>query len=947
MLSVKLSGNVLHVKLESHLGGNQYKNLMNLFSNLPGAFYWEEKYMWIIPKEHVDALVEFMGEDSIAWFNSIEEIKGIKESMIPQFEVSEEGLADMKLPPYPFQAVGISFLHDLKQGILGDEMGLGKAQPLDSKVLTPFGWFEMREISVGEHVIGSNGKPTKVTGVFPQGEKDIYRVTFSDGSSTECCEEHLWAINTTTRRYRKNPYLIKELKDFKDDLKLASGNHKYFIPMVHPVEFDGEQLPIHPYLLGYLIGNGGFTDNTTMVTIPEQETVDFIEEQLPSDVKFSKKNDIDYRIVMDSEGWQLNTFKKKLVELDLWRKYSYEKHIPHAYMFAKLEDRVSLLQGLLDSDGHVRPKDNNIEFSTSSKQLAEDMQFIIQSLGGTAKIREKQTTHRLAYRMSVALPESVNPFHLSRKANVYHAREKYQPSRAIVSVDYVGKKEAQCIRVEADDHLYVTDNCIVTHNTPQAIGAIHRLWKEGIARKALIVCPTSLKYQWRDEIKNFTDHKGIVIDGTPRQRKEQLDAFSSTHEYLFAIINYELVRNDLDAIRNIKLDVIAADECHRIKNWKTKTSEAMKMLDAPYKFGLTGTPMQNKPDELWNVMDWLNPTILGNYWAFRNRYIVTGEKFNQKNVEIGYKRLGELRRRVAPYMLRRMKVDVAPELPEMIFNKFRVEMNPEQRRIQDAIQEDFTDLLKEIQEYAKNNEGHYDEQGQWIQPEHPQQGQLLGFFNMMLAVSNAPELLRMSESKMAAKYADLLTANPKSPKLDELEKICQENMDSGNQKIVIFTQFARMQTLAVERLSEMGGVEIINGSMKPFERQAALDNFKYSDTINFLVCTDAANYGLNMQFANVLINIDIPWNPATYDQRAGRVHRIGGKHKNVFIIDIITQGGLDEKIEEALYRKRELASQIVEKNDEERAMMNNLSAGLMKKLVGTKKKTKSKKQGAV
>jgi SNF2 family DNA or RNA helicase len=603
MLSVKLSGTVLHVKLESYLGGNEYKNLMQLLGNLPGAFYWEEKYTWIVPKQYVDDLINIMGEDKIAWFNSIEEIKGIRESIIPQFEVSHEGLDDMHLTPYPFQGVGISFLHDIKQGLLADEMGLGK--------------------------------------------------------------------------------------------------------------------------------------------------------------------------------------------------------------------------------------------------------------------------------------------------------------------------------------------------TPQAIGAIHRLWKEGKVRKALVVCPTSLKYQWATEIEKFTDHKGIVIDGTPKQRKEQLHEFATSNEYLFAIINYELVRNDLALIKGVKVDAIAADEVHRIKNWKSKTSAAMKELDAPYKFGLTGTPMQNKPDELWNVMDWLNPTILGNYWAFRNRYVVTGEKFGKKNVEIGYKRLGELRRRVAPFMLRRMKVDVAPELPEMIFNTYRVEMTPEQAKIQETIQTEFMDLLKELKEFSERTEGQYNDQGEWVQPSHPKEGQMMGFFNMMLAVSDAPELLLMSESKMAQRYAELITSDkPKSPKLDELEKVCQDNMEAGNTKIVIFTQFARMQQLAVERLMKIGGVEVINGSMKPAERQAALDNFKYNESINFMVCTDAANYGLNMQFANVLIHLELPWNPAVKDQRDGRVHRIGSEHSIVNIIHILTQGGIDEKVEEALYRKRELAGQIVEKNDEERAQMNRLTSGFLEKLMKGKKKKK-------
>lgn len=598
MISIRLKSNYLHIKFETYMGERLYKALMDFFGNIPNAQYWQEKYTWVLPKEHVDGLVNLVGEDNIAWFNSYEEIKGIKSNVVPKFEVSTDTLDELKLTPYPFQAVGISFLHDIGCGLLADEMGLGK--------------------------------------------------------------------------------------------------------------------------------------------------------------------------------------------------------------------------------------------------------------------------------------------------------------------------------------------------TPQAIGATHRLWKEGKAKKALIVCPTSLKYQWAEEIQKFTEHKGLVIDGTPKQRKEQLETFENTDEYLFAIINYELVRNDIEALKKIKFDVIAADEVHRIKNWKAKTSEAMKQLVAPHKFGLTGTPMQNKPDELFNLFDWLNPKILGNYWAFRNRYIVVGEKFNKKNVEIGYKRLGELRNRVAPYMLRRMKADVGLELPPMTRHPYRVEMTPEQIKLQDAIQKDFMELLREMQN--ESPEGYYDANGQWVQPEHPKQGQMLGYFNLLLAVSDSPQLLLMSDSGMAQGYAKMMDGTPKSPKLDELCRIAEEQIEMGNEKIVVFTQFARMQRLAIERLSEIGECQLINGSMKPFERQAALMDFKDNSKVNFLVCTDAANYGLNMQFANVLINLDIPWNPATYDQRAGRVHRIGSEHKSVSIIDILTIGGIDERVEEALYEKRQLAEQIVEKNEKERAAIQSLSLGIMKKLMNVKKK---------
>lgn len=480
--------------------------------------------------------------------------------------------------------------------------------------------------------------------------------------------------------------------------------------------------------------------------------------------------------------------------------------------------------------------------------------------------------------------------------------------------------------------------------TPQAIGAVHRLHKEGRVKKALVICPTSLKYQWGDaeegEINKFTNYKAVVIDGTPKERQEQWQEFVINDEILFGVVNYELVRNDLDLIKKLPIDAIIADEVHRIKNWASKTSQALKELRAPFKFGLTGTPMQNKPEELWNLMDFLNPTVLGNFWAFKNRYIVTGEKFGQKGVVIGYKNLDELRRRVGPYMLRRMKKEVAPELPEMVINDYLVEMTNDQHKLNEQLRSDLMDLLKELQEWNKGRDAN-DETA----PKHPKEGQTFGYFTMMQEVSDSLELLQMSDSGMAQRYADGLPAKVKSPKLDELEEIVQDQLLNGNKKIVIFTQFARMQELIVDRLSKIGKCEILNGSMKPVDRQAAVDRFKYQEDVHFFVTTDAGNYGINLQFASVLVHVDLPWNPAIYDQRCGRIHRIGSAFKEVTIINLISKGGLDEQIQQVLYKKRELSNQVVEKSDLEKAEMNKLTAGLMKQLIRKPTKKKGGKNG--
>lgn len=138
MLSLRLNGNTLELKFESYVGSQEYKKIVSTFSSLPGAFYWEEKYTWLIPKEHIDIIVSTIGEDNIAWHTSLEEIKGIQTTVLPEFTVSTEGLEDLKLTPYPFQAIGISFLHDVKRGLLADEMGLGRLLKESSRKLPSY-----------------------------------------------------------------------------------------------------------------------------------------------------------------------------------------------------------------------------------------------------------------------------------------------------------------------------------------------------------------------------------------------------------------------------------------------------------------------------------------------------------------------------------------------------------------------------------------------------------------------------------------------------------------------------------------------------------------------------------------------------------------------------------------------------------------------------------------
>lgn len=464
--------------------------------------------------------------------------------------------------------------------------------------------------------------------------------------------------------------------------------------------------------------------------------------------------------------------------------------------------------------------------------------------------------------------------------------------------------------------------------TLQTMGAAHQLYKEGKVNKVLIICPSSLKYQWASEIEKFLGHSSIVIDGkTPKQKKKAFQDFIEK-DYLFGIANYELVRTMADAMSEHHYDVIIADEAHRLKNRNSQTYKAVKGLPSTYRFASTGTPLQNNVEELFALYDWVLPGLLGNITAFKKKHMVYATKFGRRFVPIGHKRLGELRRVTSPYMLRRLKKDVAQDLPPMIFHRRDIEMNKEQEKLYTAIQTDFLNLLEELS--SEEVKGQYDAEGNWVEEKRKKEDQIMGFMFMMVASSDHPLLLKMGKSGMAQKYMDLIPDTIKSPKLVELVDICRERLDAGIGKILVFTQFERMQRLIAEDLSKYGKVALLNGGMSSEARQEQLETFRDNPDYKFFVLTDAGNYGLNIQFANTLINYDSPWNPAVFEQRAGRVHRIGSEHRVVDIISLVTSNTIDEKIQDTLEEKRRIGEAIVERNQTERSMMNNLISSMKK-----------------
>ena len=345
-------------------------------------------------------------------------------------------------------------------------MGVDKAQPLASRVLTPDGWRRMGELCVGDWVIGQNGKPTQIVAINERGLLPAFEVEFSDGARTVCADDHGWAVRTPKQKYRNKAFEVRKLSEFRGSLADKQGNSKWFIPMVDAVEFGNVQLPIPPYLLGILLGDGTLGVSSRF-TNKEGDLHPIVARYLPEGVCLIPGEHGHCGIVA-GKG-KKNPVTEALRQLGLMGSSAASKFVPESYLLATPTERLELLRGLLDTDGHVaEPSCNTLVYVTTSERLKDAMMFLVGSLGGICTWEYKH-----AYYCCIRLPGHVVPFRRPRKLAAFKPKTKYQPTRCVVKVTAKGKLPMRCIQVSNPDGLYVTDDFIVTHNSDIRL-VIHR-----------------------------------------------------------------------------------------------------------------------------------------------------------------------------------------------------------------------------------------------------------------------------------------------------------------------------------------------------------------------------------------------------------------------------------------------------------------------------------------
>ena len=362
----------------------------------------------------------------------------------------------------------------------------GRAQPCDERVLTPTGFRPIGDLGIGDLVISSDGNPTPVIGVYPQGRKPVYRLTTQDGASTRCCAEHLWHVLTPEDRHRGKSGRVLETREMMGRLRRAH-QHRFELPVLDaPAEFEPTEVPMDPYALGLLLGDGCLTTSTTpSFSTRDPELAQALEDALEGiELRRSRPGDYVLRHVHGHRGGVIvaNPVTETLRDLGLAGTRSSTKFVPPDYLFNHPDVRIGVLQGLLDTDGGPagqRGRSCRIQYVTCSPQLRDGVLFLVRSLGGVAYWRcraaegrppglanGRPVHHRAdAFVLDIRLPFYVEPFRLARKRELYERDGGGRPMRFIEEIEPAGETETVCIQVAAEDSLYVTEDSLLTHNT--------------------------------------------------------------------------------------------------------------------------------------------------------------------------------------------------------------------------------------------------------------------------------------------------------------------------------------------------------------------------------------------------------------------------------------------------------------------------------------------------
>jgi hypothetical protein len=812
-------------------------------------------------------------------------------------------------------AEGIALLMDclthkeMKGGILADEQGMAKGHPETTKVLTPTGWAMMKDLRVGDPIIGSSGEATKVTGVFPRGELDVFRATFHDGASVLVDGEHLWAVRDANGNNRKKPFQVQDTAYLRKNITTNGGESKWRIPVVGPVQFKPKnRLPIDPYTIGVLIGDGSLV-RCVEFSSADAYISDRVGRSIPEGYKLNAHPDLRgsktviYRIVANTRTSKKNKIITAIKDLGLIGKHSYEKSIPEIYKFSSVDDRIALLQGLMDTDGHAG-KNGHTSFCTTSEGLANDFVFLIQSLGGIATFFRKKTSlkgvrMRDSFLISMALPQGINPFGLPRKANQFKPRTEYKPNRILKSITPEGRARVICISVAAENHLYVTEHCIVTHNTIQTIIAM----KEAGMKRVLVIAPkTARATAWPNELR-LVDKKTTFAFGRPAapgSRNVDFELF--TWDDLRRMPNMGEIFDLEDALREqgkltdksmlrltelretvkvwaSKFDCVVADEAHRAKHAGSQRSTALRNLCefVPRVLLLTGTPITKRPKDVLHGLQIIKHPLAKEPKKFMARYNPENPGGWGKAKPVSKQRLEELHVLLRDCYIRREKNQT--NLPPKIRYVQKVELTDKELEDIEKRWEAYCDEVVEVGGHRIKR------RVQMEKPSYPVD---------LVHTMKVREWVSLNKVEALSEWADDL--------LD------------ADEKVVIFTQFTETFDAYMKKYK---GIAVgINGTVSTENRVKAVDSFQKDPKVKvFIGNIQAAGEGITITAACHLGFNDLAWLPTEMLQAEDRICR-GGQLRPCGIYFFLANHEVDEDGFKDFIKSKGVVQTVTNRRDE-------------------------------
>ncbi len=416
--------------------------------------------------------------------------------------------------------------------------------------------------------------------------------------------------------------------------------------------------------------------------------------------------------------------------------------------------------------------------------------------------------------------------------------------------------------------------------TIQAIAVAEIMARHFGVERVLIVCPTSLKHQWQREIERFADRSVQVIGGLRDRRQKNFAADS-----FFKITNYDTVHRDLDLIQQLNPDLVILDEAQRIKNWSTRVARSVKKIVSPYAIVLTGTPLENRLEELVSIVQFVDRFRLGPTFRLMDEHQVR----DAEGRVVGYRALDRLGATLKPILLRRNKSQVLDQLPSRLDKNFFVPMTAIQRKHHEENREIVARIVSKWRRYH-------------FLSEVDQRRLMIALQNMRMSCDSSYLLDQESDH---------------SVKPDELMTLLDEILETPDTKVVIFSQWVRMHELVQVRLRKKGLDHVFfHGSVPTEQRAGLVDRFREDPGCRLFLGSDAAGVGLNLQHASVVINLDLPWNPAVLEQRIGRVHRLGQKQP-VRVVNFVAEKTIEEGMLEVLRFKKSLFAGVLDGGEKE------------------------------